>query len=393
MQDEILTETLSLIDEETPLPEGWRLVRLSKVCQFIYGSSLTTSSRQKGDVPVYGSNGIVGFHNEAITDGETIIIGRKGSVGEVNFSKVSCFPIDTTYFIDKSATELDLKFLYYLLQRINLGELSKSTAIPGLSREDAYALEIPLPPTIEEQRRIASVLDEQMKAVEQSRLAVEEQLKAANLLPNTFLHSVFESEEAQNWQKGKAQHFIDVRDGTHDTPKYVKTGVPLVTSKNLKNGQIDFSEISYISETDHEQIKKRSFVENGDILYAMIGTIGNPVIVNSNDEFSIKNVALFKMKNSSILTDYFYYFLQSSIVGNQVDAFSMGGIQKFVSLSFLRNLDIQFPQTETEQRKIAEKLNKQMQAVETLKQSLTEKLKAIKKLPAALLRKAFAGEI
>ncbi len=194
MQDENFNETLSLTDEETPLPKGWCLVRLSSVCQFIYGSSLTTISRQKGEVPVYGSNGIVGFHNEAITDDETIIIGRKGSVGEVSFSKVSCFPIDTTYFIDKSATELDLKFLYYLLQKINLRELSESTAIPGLSREDAYALEIPLPPTIEEQRRIAAILDEQMKAVEQARLAAEEQQTAIKKLPAALLRKAFAGE-------------------------------------------------------------------------------------------------------------------------------------------------------------------------------------------------------
>ena len=97
------------------------------------------------------------------------------------------------------------------------------------------------------------------------------------------------------WKWNKAKEVIDVRDGTHDSPKYQVNGIPLVTSKNLVNGSLDFSTCSLISEKDHFAISKRSAVNDGDILYAMIGTIGNPVIVKKEFEFSIKNVALFKL--------------------------------------------------------------------------------------------------
>ncbi|MHC5732570.1 MAG: restriction endonuclease subunit S domain-containing protein, partial [Nostoc sp.] len=85
-------------------------------------------------MPVFGSNGIIGQHNEAITDGSTIVIGRKGSLGEVNFSNVSCWPIDTTYYIDKSATDTDLKWLAYQLSGLGLTKLNKAAAVPGLNR-------------------------------------------------------------------------------------------------------------------------------------------------------------------------------------------------------------------------------------------------------------------
>ena len=92
----------------------------------------------------------------------------------------------------------------------------------------------------------------------------------------------------QYWKWSKCQEVIDVRDGTHDTPKYVSSGYPVITSKNLKTSGIDFSNVSYISEADHKEISKRSKVDKGDILLAMIGTIGNPVIVDIEKKFQLK---------------------------------------------------------------------------------------------------------
>ncbi|HWO42235.1 MAG TPA: restriction endonuclease subunit S, partial [Candidatus Eisenbacteria bacterium] len=91
-------------------PRNWRSVTLGDVCEFKYGKSLPESAREGGQVPVFGSNGEVGRHNEALTSGPTIIIGRKGSFGEVNYSAVACWPIDTTYYVDETATDADLRW-------------------------------------------------------------------------------------------------------------------------------------------------------------------------------------------------------------------------------------------------------------------------------------------
>lgn len=160
-----------------------------------------------------------------------------------------------------------------------------------------------------------------------------------------------------NWKWVKAKGVIDIRDGTHDSPKYQDTGYPLVTSKNLIDGKIDFSSCSYISEKDHIAISKRSAVDDGDILYAMIGTIGNPVIVEKEFEFSIKNVALFKFNNEEIYNRYFYHLLGSDIVSQQFNKSSRGGIQKFVALGSIRNLEIPLPPLD-EQKRIAAILDK-----------------------------------
>jgi type I restriction enzyme S subunit len=161
-----------------------------------------------------------------------------------------------------------------------------------------------------------------------------------------------------DWKWVKANDIMDVRDGTHDSPKSVEKGIPLVTSKNLVDGKIDFSTCNLISEADHEAISRRSAVDNGDILYAMIGTIGNPVIVDKKNDFSIKNVALFKFtKSKEVCNKFVYHLLNSDIAVRQFQSNSRGGTQKFVSLGNIRGLQIPLPPL-TEQKRIAAILDK-----------------------------------
>ena len=157
-----------------------------------------------------------------------------------------------------------------------------------------------------------------------------------------------------SWKWVRFSEVIDVRDGTHDTPKYVTDGVPLVTSKNLVDGKIDFDTTKLISYEDAEQINMRSGVDNGDILFAMIGTIGNPVLVKKDREFCIKNMALFKAVSQDLLDmNYLLLFLQNEQHAMKKKA--SGGVQSFVSLKFLRNYLLPLPPV-AEQKRIVAKL-------------------------------------
>src|SRR4051794_11249799 len=124
-------------------------IPLGDVCQFVYGESLKEERRRPGHVPVYGSNGIVGLHDQAITHSPTIIVGRKGSLGEVHYSAVPCFPIDTTYYVDDTKLPCDLRWLYFTLLQLDLTRFNKAAAVPGLNREDAYRQLIPCPDIIQ----------------------------------------------------------------------------------------------------------------------------------------------------------------------------------------------------------------------------------------------------
>ena len=139
----------------------------------------------------------------------------------------------------------------------------------------------------------------------------------------------------------------DVRDGTHDSPKYHDIGYPLITSKNIIDGGISFEDVNLISKEDYDKINQRSFVDNGDILMPMIGTIGNPVIVDKIRDFAIKNVALIKFyKDSKIDNHFLYYLMKSDSFNHYLKDKNKGGTQKFVSLGIIRKIKIITPPIE-----------------------------------------------
>lgn len=146
------------------------------------------------------------------------------------------------------------------------------------------------------------------------------------------------------WETKKLHQIVDVKDGTHESPKPTDDGYLLVTSKNLKNSTLDFSESYSISKEDYEDINKRSKVEIGDILFGMIGTIGNPILLEK-DGFAIKNVAL--LKTSSLQErEYILNFLKSNSITKQFYKLNVGGTQKFISLRSIRDLKIDIPSSE-----------------------------------------------
>ncbi len=140
----------------------------------------------------------------------------------------------------------------------------------------------------------------------------------------------------KSWRWVRMRTVLDVRDGTHDSPKYLTSGTPFVTSKNLKEGKIDFSMCKLISESDFKKFEYRSHVDDKDILFAMIGTIGNPIIVNKDRDFAIKNVALIKnIDKCLIFPEWIKNVLL--IMSYKTKEKASGGLQPFVSLDFLRN--------------------------------------------------------
>jgi restriction endonuclease S subunit len=153
----------------------------------------------------------------------------------------------------------------------------------------------------------------------------------------------------------KLGEICDVRDGTHDSPKYVLDGYPLITSKNIIDGKIDFTNVNLISKEDLDKVNKRSFVEDGDLIMPMIGTIGNPIIVKKDREFGIKNVALIKAnENSRINNVYLKYILGSNVINEHFVNEAKGVAQKYLSLGFLRDLEIPLPPVEIQEQIVAE---------------------------------------
>lgn len=175
------------------------------------------------------------------------------------------------------------------------------------------------------------------------------------------------------WPTVKLGEICDVRDGTHDSPKFVDEGYPLVTSKNLVNGKVNIENTSKICEADYIQIAKRSGVSTGDILMPMIGTIGNPVIIkDKNPKFAIKNVALIKFTHKSTDNNFIKFVLNSDLFRAYIDNASRGGTQKFLSLGDIRNFSFPIPPL-AEQQRIAAILDK-AEGIKRKREQAIEKL-------------------
>lgn len=134
-------------DNDELRESSYELVELGEVCEFEYGKPLKEEDRITGEYPVFGSNGIVGYHNTFLVEKPFIIVGRKGSAGSVHYSELSGYPIDTTFFVKlKKEDKVNLKYLYNILKSLDLKNVNTQAGVPGLNRNDAYKLQIPLPP-------------------------------------------------------------------------------------------------------------------------------------------------------------------------------------------------------------------------------------------------------
>jgi type I restriction enzyme, S subunit len=129
------------------IPSGWGVGKLGDVVEFAYGKALKADNRIDGNIPVYGSNGLVGWHNEKLVDGPGIIVGRKGNPGTVTWIPDDFFPIDTTFYLVPLKHELPLEFLFFALELQDLPSLSADSAVPGLNRNIAYMSEFVLADT------------------------------------------------------------------------------------------------------------------------------------------------------------------------------------------------------------------------------------------------------
>jgi type I restriction enzyme S subunit len=259
----------------------------------------------------------------------------------------------------------------------------------GLNMGLIESIEIPIAP-LPEQRRIGSILDEAFEGMTTAAANAEKNLQNARAIFESHLQSVF-TQRGPGWVETKLGEAYDVRDGTHDSPKYHATGYPLITSKNLKRDGLTFDDVKLISEQDYTKINERSAVHKGDVLFAMIGTIGNPTLVEVEPNFAIKNVALFKNPNGQSGA-FLKHYLDSGMVISKMMKEAKGTTQKFVGLGYLRGFPINLPPLTT-QLKLVEELNELSEETQRLAHLYERKRAALEALKKSLLRQAFSGAL
>ena len=365
------------------LPDGWEWKKLGDIIELKYGKGLKKENRQSfGNVSVYGSNGIVGYHDEAFVNETCLIVGRKGSIGAIHISNESCWPIDTTYYI-VPPKELDVLFLFYLLSTLNLDRLNKSTAIPGLNRNDVYSKKIPLPP-IEIQHKIVAILE---KAEETKKLRAQADELTQQFLQSVFLEMFGDSHFSNEDEKLriKLKNVINIIVPTRDKPKSFTGNIPWITLPDLTSSIYIDNAKHTLSYEEAKPTKCRLFPEETVIL-SCAGSLGK-VAIAKKEVYTNQQFYGLVCDKDKIIPEFLAYHLL--FIGESFYK-SIGGTSTitFFKKESALNIEIILPNLSKQIE-----FSKIVRCVEKIKSSHQQSSQELNILFNALMQKAFNGEL
>ncbi|MGD9366043.1 MAG: restriction endonuclease subunit S [Desulfobacteraceae bacterium] len=371
-------------------------VLIGDLCDFKYGKALKKENRNEGSIPVYGSNGIVGYHDKALVIKKTIVVGRKGSIGEVHIANVPSWPIDTTYYVEFKVRDISIEWFFRLLKTLHLNELNRSVAVPGLNRDDVYRIKINLPPP-DDQIRIAKLLscvDSMIAKRKESLRLLDELLKGIFLeMFDKFL---------KNKGNLKITTFDAIKEkgsGTFSngpfgsdllTKELNKTGgIPVIYIRDIKEGEFFWSSNVFVTKEKADSLPNCKIKIN-DILIAKVGDPPGMAAINEQFTEAIITQDVVRLRVNKIKANpkYVQYFLNSEYGKWIVKKITIKGTRSRFPLKAFKSLPIRLPSIRLQNKfaSIAEK-------VESVKNSYRRSLSEIENLYGALSQKAFKGEL
>lgn len=391
--------------------KGWEIKKLGEVCKTGSGSTPLKNHKdyyEGGTIPwllsgevsqgeIFESKNFItqkGLDNSSakLFPPNTVLVAMYGATaGQVGILRFEACTNQAVCGILPNENIIS-EFIYYcfLSKKDELISQATGNAQPNISQIKIKETEIPIPP-LSEQQRIVSILDEAFSSIEQAKENLQRNLQNAKELFQSEMNSIF-TNKGEGWEEKKLSEICEVKDGTHDSPKYISTGIPFVTQKNIREDGLSLENTKSITQTDHDKFYKRSNVTYGDILISMIGANrGMACIVDTKEIFSIKNVGLIKA-NENIDRNYLLYFLKSKKALNYIKSFSKGGAQEFIGLTELRKFPITLAPI-NHQQKIVQQLDKFSTETKRLEAMYQQKLDALEELKKSILQKAFSGEL
>lgn len=402
------------------IPLHWVSTRLKWVCRFEYGESLSVVDREEGDFPVYGSNGITGFHSSAISKAPCIIVGRKGSFGKINWSDKECFPIDTTYFIDESKTDKDLRWLYYVLQNLGLDTISKDTGVPGLNREDAYQNIVPLPES-GEQTAIADYLDQKTAQID---VLIDSKQKLIELLKEKrtaiINHAVTRGNNPkaklkpsgiewlgdipEHWEVKKLKYLIKKGRSSIKTGPFgsqiknsdlvIEGPFKVYNQRNVLDNDFDKGE-DFIEENKFDDLKDFEVFE-GDVLFTTRGTIGKCAIFPSGKQRGVLHPCLIRVQfdDSKVDKEWIRLFVnQSSLFLENVMLLSNSTTIEVIYSYNLKEVYIPLPETIKEQNDILTQIEVETRRLDATISKIEKEIELLQEYRTALISEVVKGKI
>jgi type I restriction enzyme, S subunit len=384
--------------------EGWETVLLGDISQFRYGKMpdkrLITN---EDDYPVFSGYKINGYYPKYNCEADKLIVVARGvgGTGDVKITKEKCWLTNLSIEFLLDDDKVSVPFLYYYFLKDTLRHLDSGSAQSQITIDDLKRIYIELP-DLSIQRHIAdilSALDEKIELNRQTNTTLEAIAQA--IFKEWFVDFNFpdatgdmvESEVGMiphGWYINEVEELFEVKDGTHDSPKFMSDGYYLITSRHLrKDGQIDFLNANRISVEDFKNINRRSKVDYLDILYSMIGTVGNILLVGQRSvDFAIKNMGLFKTSQRPELVLYMNYYMKTNFSEKYFRERLSGSTQQYVTLKTLRELPVLIPDENT-----ISSFNNILWPIFEKIQANLEQAQILNQTRDALLPKLMSGEI
>ena len=370
----------------------WISGALDELCEVEYGTRVTHKRDGGTKYPVYGGGGAT-FNLDDFNRQDQMIVSRFAmSEVCVRFVPGKFFLNDSGLTVrtrDESKMSQDFLDQQLLARSNEIYMTARGTAQKNMDMTMFRSMELAYPDSLKEQKRIVELLDTATARVTELTACYEQARTHANNLFASALRDALEGNS--DWPTKRLDEISDVRDGTHDSPKSSDSGFPLVTSKNIRNGQISLEGSYLISALDYEQISRRSKVDEFDLLISMIGTVGEVCMVTSEPNFAIKNVGLIKTSNEP-LSRFLRYYLVSPAGKNQIRESESGTTQRFIGLGKLRGLEIPVPPLD-EQKQIVARLDLMRAKTSEMVAAYDAKLTAVKNLRQSILAAAFEGDL
>ena len=297
-----------------------------------------------GKYPIYGSGGVMGYADDYICNANTVIVGRKGSINNPIFVEEPFWNVDTAFGLEAKLDVLLPRYLYYFCKHFDFERLNKAVTVPSLTKGDLLKIDIDLP-TIDEQQ---SIIDKLLGIEDSITLRQQELQKLDELIKARFVEMFVD--------KGYTEK--TVHEVLHAgfwlmpaTPKYVENGsVPYITSKNIKNRQIDFDNVKYITEEAFESISANRPTSVGDILISMIGTLGQTAVISDDRKFYGQNLYLLRLNNQIVNTDYFCEFFNSDEIQHILQGKCNQSTQAYLKANHVEDLVLPVPPMEEQER-------------------------------------------
>ena len=320
-------------------------VKLEELIKVRTGKLDANAANENGQYPFFTCSKEPLSINTYSYDCECVLVAGNGDLN-VKYYNGKFDAYQRTYILESNSNKLYMPYLYFFMDKYvdTLRKQSIGGVIKYIKLENITNVSIELP-EIDNQKYICNKIYKVKELINKHK-------KIISYL-DTFIKARFVEmfgdpiSNSMGWDISTLKEITDVRDGTHDSPEYVIEGYPFITSKNISDDRIDFSEVQYISYEDYHKYEERSHVDDGDILMPMIGTIGGAVIVKKDRDFSIKNVALIKFNEKSDVNNVFIKALLNSYeMKKYFNILKTGGTQKFIGLGIIRDLPIITPSIE-----------------------------------------------